>query len=143
MPPKHATTARLKMSCTCEGCFKPLWCPHSCHWIITEVKTSYFSPPGHLAPPGHPSHAGLSRAGEISLLTTLFFSLIYSAYIELPMFSCHILSPNVQNIAVSTAVWNRLPCTPVIFHQKLFHWSLLLKRWSKSAVLSRSGEIRS
>ena len=25
---------------------------------------------GHLAPPGHPSHAGLSRAGDIYLLTT-------------------------------------------------------------------------
>ena len=40
MPPKHATTGRLKMFCTCKGCFKSLWCPHSCHWIITEVKSS-------------------------------------------------------------------------------------------------------
>ena len=63
-PPKHVTTARLKMSCTCEGCFKSLWCPHSCHWIITEVKTPYCLTSGHLTPSGHPSRAGLSRTGD-------------------------------------------------------------------------------
>ena len=33
-------------------------------------------------------------------------------------FSSHILSPNVQNIVLSTTVWNRLSCTLVIFHIK-------------------------
>ena len=32
----------------------------------------------------------------------LFFGLIYSAYTELPMFSCHILLPNSQNKALFT-----------------------------------------
>ena len=131
MPAKHATTARLKMRCACAGCFKSLWCPHSCHWVMTEVKSAKSLPHGHLAPPGHPSHAGLSRVGEISLLTTLFSGLINSAYTELPMFSSHILSPNVQNKALSTTVWNCLSYTPVIFDQRLFHWSTLVRNVKK------------
>ena len=35
-----------------------------------------YLPHGHLAPPGHQSHASLSRAGGISILTTLFSALL-------------------------------------------------------------------
>ena len=61
----------------------------------------------------------------------LILGLMYSAYTELPMFSCHISLPNARNIALSATVWNRLSCTPVIFHQKLFHWSMLVRNVKK------------
>ena len=52
------------------------------------------------------------------------------------MFSCYILSPNVQNKALSTTVWNRSSCTLVIFHKKLFHWSLLVRNCKVKPLFS-------
>ena len=81
MSPKHATTARLKMPCTFEGCFKSLWCPHQSDLKLKKVTLVS----GHVASPGHPSRAALSRTGEISLLTTWFPHTLW-AYTELPEF---------------------------------------------------------
>ena len=55
---------------------QPLQVQHICNLaLVACFVDKVFAWPGHLAPPGHPSRADLSRTGEISLLTTLFSAL--------------------------------------------------------------------
>ena len=69
---------------------------------------------------------GSLPSGTEFFCTDVVTSLIPVAFPR-TQFSSHLVSPNVPNIALSTNVWKRLPCTLLISHQKLFHWAMLIR----------------